>query len=326
MNLIELFDSLNIPEEKSVVTFNATPIPEFSSFRIAVNCEGYPVLLIPTDNSIRSLAFKNFKLKYLQLEQSIECKITESGNETTNKFTVITFTSNERGLQEYFLKISETFIKTLNTKANSQQIIDALIRFVEVFRALNELPTKTVQGLWSELFFIYNSKNPEVLLNYWHNLPEEKFDFNFGVEKIEVKSSASMERIHIFASEQLNPLEDQQVLIVSLFVRPSNTGISIENLVDFISNKVKDPDLIQKLNSIVGRTLGSTLEQSIGLKYDLQIAKESCKLYRHQDIKKIEKVDIPDEVHEVKYKSDLTHVSSIDITTLTNKQILFQSI
>ena len=77
----------------------------------------------------------------------------------------------DRNLQEYFLRISETLIKTLSNKPTQQQVIESLNKFVEVFRALTDTPTNTVHGLWTELFVIDNSKNPQTLLNYWHNIP-----------------------------------------------------------------------------------------------------------------------------------------------------------
>ena len=205
MNLIELYDSLSSPESIDEKTFSAIPIPEFPNFRIAVDVNGYPVLLLSVANAVKNIALKNFRLKYLQLEQNIECKISENEKIDFQNFTVITFTSVDRNLQEYFLRISETLVRTLNNRPTQQQVIESLNKFVEVFRALTDTPTNTVHGLWTELFLIDNSIDAKTVLNYWHSIPEEKFDFNSGAEKIEVKSNSNFERIHTFSSEQLNP-------------------------------------------------------------------------------------------------------------------------
>ena len=327
MNLIDLFDSLSFPEEGNEKTFNAIPIPEYPNYRIAINVEGNPVLLLSVANTVKDIALKNFRLKYLQLEQNVECKISENDKSIFQTFTVITFTSNDRNLQEYFLRISETLVKTLSSKATQQQIISSLNKFVEVFRALTDTPTNTVHGLWTELFLIDNSVNPKQLLNYWHNLPEEKFDFNSGEEKIEVKSNSNFERIHTFSSEQINPPKGTQVLIASIFVRQSNEGQSIQQLVDTITMKVQnDTELTDKLNNIVCKTLGNSLEQSIRIKFDYNIAKDSLQFYKHQDISKIEEIHIPNEVSEVRYKSDLSSIHSIDLTTYQGIGNLFNSI
>jgi len=66
--------------------------------------------------------------------------------------------------------------------------------------------------------------------------------------------------------------------------------------------------LIEKLNNIIFKTLANSLEQSIKIKFDYNISKDSLRFYRQQDIGKIEIVHIPNEVSEVRYKSDMTEV------------------
>ncbi len=327
MNLIELYDSLAFPEEGNEKTFNAIPIPEYPNFRIAIDIEGNPILLLSFANAVKNIALKNFRLKYLQLEQNLECKISESGKSSFQTFTIIKFTSTDRNLQEYFLRISETLVKTLSNKPTQQQVIESLNKFAEVFRALTDTPTNTVHGLWTELFLIDNSTNPKTLLNYWHNVPEEKFDFNSGEEKIEVKSNSNFERIHTFSSEQLNPSTRTQVLIASIFVRQNNSGQSIQQLVNSIATKVQnDIDLTDKLNNIVCKTLANSLEQSINIKFDYNLAKSSLRYYRHQDIPKVEKIHIPNKVSEVRYKSDLTELKPVKPSDLNTGGQLYGAI
>ncbi len=327
MNLIELFDSLPFPVEGNVKTFNAIPIPEYDDYHIAIDFEGNPILLLSVTNSINKISLKNFRLKYLQLEQNIECKITEKDVSSVHHFTVITFKSNDRILQEYFLRISEPLLKTISDHPTQEHIISSLNKFVEVFRSLSDTPTNTVHGLWTELFLIDNSKNPKTLLNYWHSIPEEKFDFNSGIEKVEVKSNGNFERIHTFSSEQLNPPSGSHVIIASIFVRQSNSGLSIQHLVDRITAKIQyDIDLTDKLNNIVCKTLGSSLEQSIRIKFDYHIAEDSLQFFMDHDISKIEEIHIPNEVSELRYKSDLSLVPFMDLASIEGKEELFLSL
>lgn len=326
MNLIDLYDSLSLPEN-DVKVFNAIPIPEYPNFRVAIDFEGNAVLLLSVSKRIKDLSLKNFRLKYLQLEQNLECKIYENDSFKFQTFTVITFRCSDRNLQEYFLRISESLVKTVGQNPTQQQVIDSLKKFVEVFKTLTDSPTNTVNGLWAELFLIENSSSPKELINYWHNLPEEKFDFNAGTERIEVKSSSNFERKHIFSAEQLNPPSDTQVLIASVFLKQHNSGNSIQYLIDRISEKIDyDFETVEKLNTIVFRTLGSSLEHSIGVKFDYDIAQQSLRFYRHQDIDKIEEVHIPNNVSEVKYKSDLTSIKAIELNKLKERKGLFNAL
>ncbi|WP_130733205.1 PD-(D/E)XK motif protein [Flavobacterium sp. J27] len=324
MNLIDLYDSLSLPEN-DVKVFNAIAIPQYPNFRVAIDFEGNAILLLSVSKRIKDLSLKNFRLKYLQLEQNLDCKIYENDSFKFQTFTVITFRCSDRNLQKYFIRISESLVKTVGQNPTQQQIIDSLKKFVEVFKTLTDSPTNTVNGLWAELFLIENSTNPKELINYWHNLPEEKFDFNAGKERIEVKSSSNFERKHIFSAEQLNPPSDTQVLIASVFLKQHNSGNNIQYLIDRISEKIDyDFDTVEKLNIIVFRTLGSSLEYSIGVKFDYEIAQQSLRFYRHQDIGKIEKVHIPNNVSEVKYKSDLTNVNPISSISTYKNHILFK--
>lgn len=327
MNLIELYDSLPIPDGDSQKKYSAAPIEECANCRIAVNSFGCPALLLSVSHPLRHPALKNLRFRNLSLLQSRECIVSEAGREQFQTFTIITFTSSERVLQEYFIRVSETFVKVFQQRQTAESIVEAIMNFVEVFRMLDDSSKKTFQGLWSELFLIARSPMPEVLLQYWHQIPEEKFDFNAGWERIEVKSSNQFERVHTFSAEQLNPPADTQVIIASFFVKANSAGVSIQNLVSEISSRVKEhPELISKLNLVVSRSLGESLQEGLSMKYDYEIASNSLKLYRHQDIKRIEKIAIPQEVFNVKYKSDLSMVPSILSSYFHNNATLFKAI
>lgn len=326
MNLIELFQTLSIPKSDSLKILNAVPVPEHPNFRIAVNSDRNPILLISILDKTETVSLRNRRLKYLRLEQNIECKISEGGNTFQQTFTLITFLSNEFDLCNYFLQIVETFIGSTKKKSTQREIFERLNGFIEIFRVLSEPPTNTVQGLWSELLIIDVSADSSKLLRYWHNLPEDKFDFDAGKEKIEAKSTTGTERIHEFSSEQLNPPPDTQVLIASLFARQSSSGSSVQELMQSIKSKVQDDELIEKLYFVVGKTLGDSLEQSLKIKFDYQLSRLSLRFYKYQDVSKVEKIYIPAEVSGVRYKSDLSSISPIDVSVFRENMTLFSAI
>ncbi len=327
MNLVELFQRLSLPENESVKTLNAIPIPECLNFRIAVDVDGYPVLLLPTFGASNVSSLRNRRLKYIQFEPKVDCKISEGDNASFQQFSLITFASSDKVLQEYFLQISAIFIKSIQSKETYREAVETLNRYIEIFRTLSEPPTNTVLGLWAEVFLIENSSNPKILLSYWHNSPEEKFDFNAGEEKIEVKSTSGFERIHEFSSEQLNPIPNTQVLVASIITRQTHLGKTIQELIQSITSRIHDNnELAEKLNSVVSKTLGSSLEQSIKIKFDYQAAKSSLRFYKHQDISRVEGIYIPTEVSGVRYKSDLSSIKPVDLSTLKVKGALFRGV
>ena len=94
-----------------------------------------------------------------------------------------------------------------------------------------------------------------------------------------------------------------------------------------IASRIQDDtDLVGKMNMVVGKTLGNSLEQSVEIKFDYDVSKSSLRFYKHQDISKVEKVYIPTEVSGVRYKSDLSSIKSVDLSTLKIKGLLFRGI
>ena len=326
MSLLGSFSELSIPDTENSKLFNALTLDDYLFAKIGITNEGFPVILISSIADRTHLSQKNVRLKYIELTHNLECKVSENGKSGIAFFSVIIFKSMQTNLQSYFLGIAESLLQSLSQKPTQKEVFETFRNFVEIFRSLSDSPSKTLQGLWAELFLIEKSKSPDTLLNYWHNIPEERFDFNADTEKLEVKSSSNMERVHIFTSEQLNPPVDKQVIIASVFTKQSSSGRSISDLLESIQNKLSDISLMDKLFSIVAKTLGNTVEQSIKIKYDYNLANSSIRFYRHQDISKIERLSIPDRVSEVKYKSELTDLPPIDPNTIESDGELFRAI
>jgi len=321
MSLLTVFLELDIPQTENSKLFNATALNDFPFAKIGVNYFGFPVILISSKFDQTHLSQKNIKLKYIELTHNLECKVSENGKSKIDNYSVIIFKSNEETLQNYFLGIAQSLLNSLSKKPTQKEVFETFKNFIEIFRSLTEIPTKTIQGLWAELILIEQSKNPETLINYWHNIPEEKFDFNADNQKIEVKSSSNLERVHIFTAEQLNPPNDSQVLIASIFTKQVSNGINVLDLLDKIDNRIKEIELKEKVYRIVSRTLGNTFEQTTKIKYDYDLAKNSLRFYKHQDISKVERINIPERVSEVKFKSDLTKITPIDINLFTEGQL-----
>lgn len=323
MNLIHLFGHLRKPLISENV-FNSETISEFPNFRLAKDYSGFPVILFEIIDSRKSNELHSFRLKYLTVQSKVRCTIVSNNKKETKDFTLIVFCNSEPVLQEYFLKFIETLIKKLGLNPSQIEVFDSIKKMIEVFRVLTEIPSKTIRGLWSELFLIEKSNQCDVLIEYWHNLPSEKFDFNSGFEKVEVKSNANFDRSHIFSYEQLN---SSNTLIASIFVRESLVGFSIHDLVDRIIDKVNGvPEFVDKLQNLVARTLGSSLEQSMVIKFDYLIASDSLVYFYQMDIPRILPDYIPIEISELKFRVDLSNVPAIDISSIKSKGLLFSAL
>ncbi|PQJ19251.1 PD-(D/E)XK motif protein [Nonlabens tegetincola] len=322
--MIKEFTTLEIPSKNGSI-FNAKRLERYPFAKIGINQSGFPSILIDSTSDKTFLNQKNIRLEYLELLHNLECKVTEEDKTQYQNYTIILFKSKEFTLQKYFLGIVDNLLSELSKNPSQKEIYNIFNDFIEIFKAISSPPKTTVQGLWCELLLIETSLKPQILLEYWHNKPEEKFDFNADQEKIEVKSSSTLERKHIFTSEQLNAEDRTTIIISSIFARQSSNGKSIADLIESIKDRVGSETLIQKLLRIVGGTLGNVLEQGLAVSFDYELGKDSINFYDSSTVSKIERINIPSKVSEVKFKSDLSEIETVNPKSISNG-ILFSGL
>lgn len=326
MKLFELFNTIKQPSENDNFQFSAIPIPEYSNHRIAKDKNDNPTLLISISTEGARTIIANLKIQNVSVLFDIKCKIQQNGNLIERPFTAVCFIGKDISLKKYFLKLCSSLVGDLGNTPTHNEVRKEITRFIELFRLATEPPTKTIQGLWAELFLISECKQPANLVRCWHSIPEEKFDFNNGEERIEVKSSASTLRIHNFSLDQLHSPTDTRTVIASVFVRQASTGKSIATLSNEISERIADIELTEKVQLQIALTLGKTISDSMKLKFDFEFAKDSLRFYRAQDIPKIAIENIPNFVSDVRFKSDLTDINSINPNDIAGDGGLFDSI
>lgn len=323
MEITTYFEQLARPTVDSAHTFNALALPDFKGVRIAVDQQGRPAILI---HDVPEFPLSNFRLKYIEISVRRNCRIKSNDETRIEDFVLILFRSTEPALTQYFFSIISIFIMTLDGARSNAQREQAYRSLLEIFRSLNDDPLSTIQGLWSELFLISNSNNISVLVDAWHHSPSDRFDFTLGKERIEVKSSKILSRIHTFAAFQLIPDAGTRIIIASIFTIESPTGKALQQLADLINGALDDPVLRLKLERIIARTLGRGIVQSTQVQFDAQIAKNSLCFYDAAEVPRIEAANIPVRVSDVHFKSDLSAIRSINPNELYPKSDLFHSL
>jgi len=327
MNLLDIFNSIIAPKESDTFQYSAIPIPKFDNHRIAKDKSENPTLLILVSKDQQKSSTANLKLQNLSVLFDIKCNIQQNENLIERNFTAVCYVGKDHSLKKYFLKLCSALIEDLGNTPTQEGLRKEITRFVELFRLATEPQTKTIQGLWAELFLIAGSKVPATLIRCWHCIPEEKFDFNNGEERIEVKSSGSSLRIHNFSLDQLHSITDATTIIASVIVKRAGNGKSISELQNQISDRLTAQiELIEKLQMQVAMTLGKSIYDSIKIKFDFQLAKDSLRFYRAEDIPKILVDNVPSLVTDVRFKSDLTDINAIIPTQLLHNGNLFSSI
>jgi hypothetical protein len=256
------------------------------------------------------------------------CKLYDvsTGCYVDKKYTIIYLKSNNPDLQEYFLDVVSLVLDKLPAKPTSESVKVEITKVISLFIAAPKVSNDIIQGLWAELFVIYKAVNPIYLIKSWHTTKSDKFDFNDGNDKLEVKSAAGSVREHSFSLEQLRPNDSSELLIASVFVSKTGVGCSINDLVDRIITRIpKASDEILKLKEQVISTIGVQDKGPYNISFDYKRAEDNYKLYDYRDIPSVEGV-IPKEVSSVHFRSNLTDVPSIFDKNFTTESKLFKSL
>ena len=304
------FDSLPIPNTTKEHSYSAVAIKGFENHRIAKDFKENPCILISISQKEKSFQISRQKLYNLIIKHNLTCEIHIGNKKEEHNFSVIYYSGYDEDLKKYFLKVCEILIHSLGNFPNNNKITYTLNKFIELFKSLKEPPKKTLQGLWSELFLIHQSKHPHEAIEAWHIIPEEKYDFSFEKFGIEVKSSSIRDRSHYFNLEQLVIPDKYKLYIASIFVELLTGGKSINNLLnEIIARLDQNFKLIEKLNLVTYSTLGHDIKKSQEIYYNYELAKESLQFYNSYDIPKID--SIPDNVSEIKFKSCIKNIKPI---------------
>jgi hypothetical protein len=164
-----------------------------------------------------------------------------------------------------------------------------------------------------------------MLTEAWHTSPEELFDFSLGSQRIEVKSARGRVRKHHFALGQLQSPVGAQVMIASMFIEPVEAGTSLTDLSEQIRHRLAGrADLMLRVESVIGLTLGEGLRQAMGDRFDTELAEKSLAFYDPESIPKVNP-DVPSGVSDVRFKSDLTGKQPVETPRMRGAAGIFRA-
>lgn len=308
LDLSEIFNSLQLPNTSisKNVRFTACLIPGYEQYRLGKDAQGNPSLLLSITGTLEHIRLVPIVLEHLTVQYDINCHISQlDGTIEEGSFTILHCTGNDDALHTYFLRVAATVITSLGHIPSKTQVTQTINKLIDLFQAMKGLPRKSIQGLWAELFLIARSRNPIILLKAWHTTPEDRYDFNMGDQRIEVKSVASRTRQHFFSLEQLQPPEGSKVLIASIFVERAGAGTSILDLIEHIQTRITDhPDDLLSMDRIISLTLGNDWQRALDERFDYELAEKSLAFFEATSVPTVNPT-LPQGVSEVRFKSDL---------------------
>ena len=309
--LEQLFAGLQSPAMTGGETnrYMAIPIGSSGTYRLGKDPAGAPALLIQLPSG-QATDSSPIRLRHLYVAHDVACVIHRDHGTESGKFSVLACVEADRATEGYFLRVVEALLPGLGESPDARSVNQAVDSLVELFRALSNPPIKAVQGLWAELLLLAESQDPGKLLDAWHTIPEDLYDFNEGNHRIEVKSAQGELRRHHFSLAQLLPPAGTTLAIVSVLVNRAGGGTSVDDLIDELRSLFSgSPHRLLRLYKVITLTLGARWREAELEMFDRFAARQSLTFYRPSDVPMVSP-DLPPGVGNVRFSSDLTGAPS----------------
>jgi hypothetical protein len=287
----------------------ARQIPGYDAYRLAKSATGDVALLISAAGPERGLRPPPITLEHLSVQHDIECRLEEPGGAVyTAQYTVVQLKNSDRHLASLFVKVLGPFLLTVGPQPSRRAVTEALQGLVDLFRALERPPRKSVQGLWAELLFIATAPNAVALVEAWHATGTDRFDFSSGIERIEVKSVSGSVRAHHFSHEQLRPPEPVQAIVWSVLLDRAASGCPLQSLIEEVRGRVaSSPTLVAKIDRVLAELLGAALPVSLDIAFDREAAVASVRVFRAWHVPAVD-VPVSDRISALSYVVDLSDI------------------
>lgn len=303
-------------------SYPVSDIPFINRHKIGINRKGYSIFFLHCN--LPSTANKlNYDLEMIRVRFDVQCKLDlGDGMSQEDQYAIVELKDGYIELENYFLEIIHFMIKNLPEKLSVVTLRKEIDIIINLFNKISQPPLKSIQGLWAELLVIENSKHPAYLIKSWHLNKRDCFDFNDGVDKLEVKSTSKNTRIHTFSYQQLNPNLNTILLIASVMVLQTGIGTGVFELASRIENRLDDLADVIKLREIIATTLGDNLNISDNFFFDYQYSVDSLKFYDCSIIPTIPLDVIPKEISNIHFDIDLSKVKPVNLNSIISNLTL----
>lgn len=302
------------PRPDHLPCFQVRKLDDQRAIFVGRDSHSQPCLLIGTSEPA---ARAPIRLAGIDVCFSIPCRITMgTEGERTEILTTIVCTTGSKEIEAYFAHVAEAIMRIIGSAPTVQSVAEAVRRLVELFQRLSRPATRSVIGLFGELYLIHRSRSPKISVLAWRSTVDDRFDFSIENVRLEVKASSERVRAHNFSLEQCNPPTGTIGVLLSVFVESGGGGLSLSELINRIEHQLEgDADLILRLQETVASTLGETTPRALSLRFDEHLARSSLRAYDLASIPAV-RTAIPTEITHVRFRSDLSRVAAADMATL----------
>ena len=309
-----MINKLEIIKKEKIIDDNIYHVIPFEGYKthfLGINNDNHIALLLKTENT-SNISFVNFKGKNLRILFERESSVNYDGVNEKDRFTVLHLISDKRSTQDYFVEICKLLLQNLGEHPKLKLVQKELENVKDIFLNLHKNRIKEELGLWGELLLIYIQNNKEKAITSWHMNAKDRIDFNSGSVKVEVKTTLSNDRKHVFKLNQLRNHYKENVIICSIMTVEIENGLSIRGLVQKIGDDV-DPNIKLKLEEKISSVLGNEILSLNFRCFDEVAARDSLRLYNSFEVPAIEKDCLSEDISKITFTSNLTNTKALSL-------------
>lgn len=297
----------------------AEPITGYEWARLGVNRNSV-VVLLPASNSV---GFPRQDLEHITIDPAANYRVSVDGQSRVECISCIATKGRDGWLVATFLQLTAMLLQSI--RSTNPEMVQVFVNdLVSLFRALTQPANRTAQGLWGELFLIRQSSDVELLVSAWHDAPNDRYDFAFGRERLEAKTTTGP-RIHTFGHLQLANVPGLEVHVASMVLLPSSDGLNCAELAMQISERISNPSLRNLFTKQVIKSLGRDWRSQAGVRFDFDHAVNALRFFNVTGIPKISG-QIPAEVTGISYQSDLQTTKEIELDSIETTVRLLRAV
>lgn len=292
--------------------YTALSLNEAGSVYIALNQQGFPTLLVTTQDQRPTLKLRTDAAS-LQLRADLYVHLPNQGR-SQGRFHVLQCESTEPELADTFVILIDALLSVQGTTpATAEDLSDFFRTLTHLFSITPAQDLrKERQGLWGELFVMRFLGGASIWARFWHMDPYRNFDFSAERRRLEVKTSVGLSRVHSFSHRQLSNVGGERIAIASLLLREDPNGLSLLSLVQEARDELSsDPASLAKLEASV-RLSGMERMNEAGPSFDEKAAARDLAWFWSSDVPRFSQPE-PSGVSGTRYRVDLS--SSVHIPT-----------
>lgn len=217
---------------------------------------------------------------------------------------------------EVFINLILSMIENLN----EEKLLNYFLEIKALFSNERKISKYELEGMWGELFSMYNLKqyyNIDIS-KYYQKEAKRKFDFSMtDKKKIEIKSTLKPERIHHFLHQQLDT-DRFDIMVISIKLQKDDKGLSLFELIKICKTLFSNNfEIILYIETIAKNIEINELEE---LKFNLEYAKSNFKIFDALTLPRIKEKNV-DGIFNVEYDVDFSNIKNKKIEEF-NKWLL----